>query len=90
MSPRKPTWSKWGPTMCDSNVSYPRTWHDAAIDRGMPVSEDGTYSGDDYAAVGVAILNGCPGCHATVAPYNSYQISADNPYAYCAMCAGVS
>ena len=66
-----------------------KTWHDVALERGMPASPDGTYIGDAYEAVGVAILNGCPGCGACVAPYNSFQIAPDNPFAYCRDCAGV-
>ena len=70
-------------------VIYPRTWYQVALDRGAQESEPGVMSGAELQRVGVAILNGCPDCGATVAPYNSFQLSADNPYAYCGNCAGV-
>jgi len=64
-----------------------QSWHDIALRRGVVEDENGCVDGSQYAAVGVSILNGCPDCGATVAPYNSYQIAKDNPYAYCRQCA---
>jgi len=67
-----------------------KTWLDIAIERGAHPEPDGnTYTGAELERVGVAIINGCPGCGACVGAYNSYQIAPDNPYAYCADCAGV-
>lgn len=71
------------------DVAFPRLWLDIAKDRGAEFDADGSISGAALAEVGIAILNGCPGCRAVVAPYNSYQVAADNPYSYCADCAGV-
>ena len=68
---------------------YPKTWHEVALERGMPHRDDECYTGQDYWNVGVSVINGCPNCGATVAPYNSYKINAKNDYAYCADCAGV-
>jgi len=73
--------------MTDDTTKYPRLWEDVAIERGMKVDKDGNYNGADCGAVGVASMNGCPSCGACVAPYNSYQISDDNPYTYCRGCA---
>lgn len=70
-------------------VTYPRLWLDVARDRGVRVEPDGAITADAFADVGIAILNGCPQCEATVGPHCSYQIAADNPYAYCTDCAGV-
>lgn len=68
---------------------YPRTWWDVAVERGIKVEADGSCNGAEFARVGISMINGCPGCGATVAPYNSYQVAADNPYAYCRDCARV-
>jgi len=70
-------------------MNYPKSWYTIALERGAKESADGSMTGGELARVGVAILNGCPDCGATVAPYNSYQISEDNPYAYCRQCADV-
>lgn len=70
-------------------TEYPKTWWAVAHERGMPEESDRDYTAADFDAVGIALINGCPTCGATVAPYNSYQIAPDNPYAYCAGCAGV-
>lgn len=72
------------------DVPYPRLWLDVAKDRGAQFDPDGSISGAALAEVGIAILNGCPRCQATVAPYNSYQVAPDDPYAYCADCADVA
>ena len=66
-----------------------KTWLEIAEDRGVEKEPDGSINGSAFAAVGIAIINGCPGCAATVAPYNSYQVAEDDPYAWCADCAGV-
>ena len=68
---------------------FPRTWLDVAIERGAK-DVNGAFTGDELARVGITITNGCPRCHARVAPSNSYQVDTDNPYAYCARCAGVN
>lgn len=68
-------------------LRYPRLWLDVARDRGADFAPDGSISGDELARVGIAIINGCAGgCQSTVAPYNSYQLSPSNPYAYCEDC----
>lgn len=63
-----------------------KTWHQVAVERGMPDNLNGSISSEDYRKVGVYITNGCPCCGATVAPYNSFQRTTDNPYAYCREC----
>jgi hypothetical protein len=70
------------------NDDAPQCWWNIAIKRGAKVV-DGTIDGAEFARVGVALINSCINCGETVAPYNSYQVAPDNPYAYCAQCAGV-
>jgi hypothetical protein len=73
----------------NTETKYPRLWDDVAADRGVVPDKHGSITCGQYVDVGISILNGCPDCGATVAPYNSYQISKGNPYAYCRDCAGV-
>jgi hypothetical protein len=70
-------------------MDYPRSWLDVARDRGVEVEPTGAISAGALMAVGIAILNGCPGCGAAVTPYNSFQVAEDEPYAICSMCAGL-
>ena len=69
---------------------YPKTWLDVARERGVVVRKDGSITADAFWEVGIALLNGCPTCHATVAPYNSYQMETDAEYAVCRGCAGMN
>ena len=66
---------------------FPKLWHAIAIERGMSEKLNGSVTAQDYADVGVCMINGCPSCGATVAPYNSYQVAPDSPYSYCKDCA---
>lgn len=68
---------------------YPRSWLKEAERRGARCAADGSISGSEFARVGIAIINGCPGCGATVAPYNSYMVKPDDPYAWCEDCVGI-
>jgi hypothetical protein len=52
----------------------------------MKTAEDGSYSGADIAAVGLAILGGCCRCAATIAAYNAYP--SKNGYWMCGDCIG--
>mgnify|MGYP003148104165 CR=1 FL=1 len=65
-----------------------KTWLEIARERGVRVNEDGSISGGALDEVGISIINGCPGCGATVAPYNSVQVNEDDPWAWCFGCAG--
>ena len=65
-------------------MGKPITIHDLAIHRGMKTAEDGSYSGADIAAVGLAILGGCCRCAATIAAYNAYP--SKNGYWMCGDC----
>lgn len=67
---------------------FTRSWYDVAIERGA-VEDDGMIPGDEFARVGIALLNGCPGCGATVGPHTSFQVAPDNPFAWCRSCAGL-
>jgi hypothetical protein len=71
-------------------MAYPKTWYQEALDRGAKENPDGTMGGRELERVGIAIINGCPGCGATVAAFNSYMTAEDNPYMWCADCAGVT
>lgn len=78
-----------------AGTTYPRSWWDVALDRGLTAtghedaSGEPSFTGDDFARVSVAIINGCPVCGATVAPYNSFKVSEEDDYAYCRCCAGM-
>lgn len=63
-----------------------KSWYQIALDAGAK-EIDGGINGSEFARLGIAIINGCPGCQATVAPYNSFQVAPGNPYAYCQSCA---
>ena len=68
------------------------TIHDAVLAEGAtPDDDSGGYRGDQYTARGYALLAGCEGCGATLAPYNAYPstsgfircrdcLGADNGY----------
>lgn len=43
-------------------------------------------SGQDYVDVGLPMLGGCVGCHATIAAYNAYP--SRSGYIACAECVG--
>lgn len=70
-----------------TSETFPRTWWHEAQLRGVVPDADGSVNGGALAVVGIAIINGCPGCGATVAPYNSYYRRKGDPYAYCGDCA---
>jgi hypothetical protein len=71
----------------EQELQLPATWLDVAKARGAKASDDGTFNGAELARVGVQIINGCPDCGATVAPYNSYKVQHDSDYAFCRECA---
>ena len=66
-----------------------KTWMEVAVERGVNPGTDGSINGAEFAKVGISIINGCPGCGATVAPHSS--VSMDNEhrdYMVCFDCAG--
>ena len=62
------------------------TIHDVALVEGATKDDSGGYRGDQYAARGYAIISGCEGCGATLAPYNAYPSTSG--YIRCAQCLG--
>jgi len=62
------------------------TMLDVAQARGVREESDGTIIGDEFARVGVPLLGGCEGCHATLGVYNAFPDKSG--YWRCADCLG--